>query len=217
MSEIFNPENKFFQGVGKLLDCVCLSLLWLVACVPIVTAGAATTALYYTVNKVIRYNRGYLWKEYRRAFCANFKQSTVVWLILLAAYFVTGTDAYVMYQFAAAGKSYGILYIAFLVFMAFLTMWAAYLFPYVARFEDGTRSVLKNCALLAVGNLGWTFLLFLLSVAEAAAILLLPPAVFLFPAVVTLLDNFILERIFARYMKPEDLAAEKERNREYYG
>ena len=52
MGDFFNVDNKFFQGLGKIIDVICLSAFWFFLCIPIVTAGAATTALYYTVNKV---------------------------------------------------------------------------------------------------------------------------------------------------------------------
>lgn len=215
MGDIFNMDNKFFQGLGKLVDCVCLSFLWLILCIPVVTAGAATTALYYTVNKVIRYNRGYLFREFMSAFKSNFKQSTLVWLILLLVYAIMGVDCYIMYRFAQAGAKYGVLYIVFIVFMCFATMWATYLFPYMARFENTLKHVLKNAAFIALANLGKTLLMFLLLVLAVVAVYLLPPLVFFMPVIYMLLINLIMEKIFKKYMKPEDIAAEEERNREY--
>lgn len=112
-------------------------------CIPIVTAGAATTALYYTVNKVIRNNRSYIGREFWHAFKTNFRQSTIVWLILLLLYAIMGFDCYVMYQYAKAGVALGKIYIVFAVLMMFATMWAIYLFPYIARFENQTKMILK--------------------------------------------------------------------------
>ena len=40
MGQIFNMDNKFFQFLNKAVDCVGLSVLWLLCCVPVVTAGA---------------------------------------------------------------------------------------------------------------------------------------------------------------------------------
>ena len=216
MGEFFNLDNKFFQGMGKIIDCICLSMLWLLLCVPVVTAGASTTALYYTVNKVIKNNRGYMAGEFFHAFKSNFKQSTVVWLILLFLYALMGFDCYIMYQYAKAGISYGSIYIVFAVLMIFAAMWAIYLFPYMARFENTTKAVLKNAALIALGNLWKTLLLFVIFVAALFAAYIFPPAVFFVPAVYMLLANFILEKVFQKYMTPEDIEAEKERNMEYY-
>ena len=97
MGDFFNVDNKFFQGLGKIIDVICLSAFWFFLCIPIVTAGAATTALYYTVNKVIRNNRSYIGREFWHAFKTNFRQSTIVWLILLLLYAIMALGIYITY------------------------------------------------------------------------------------------------------------------------
>lgn len=216
MSEFFNLDNKFFQGVNKVVDCFGLSILWLICCIPVFTAGAATTALYYTVNKVIRHGRSYVWKEFWHAFRSNFKTSTIVWLILVFAAAFLSMDCYIMYQYAKVGDKLGAMYFVFVVFIALLVMWANYLFPYMARFENGAKIVLKNGLFIAIANLPWTFVLFILFCAVAVIVWILPPAIFFIPALYMLLANLILERVFLKYMSEEDIAAEKERNEEFY-
>ena len=216
MGELFNLDNKFFQGINKIVDCVCLSFLWLLLCIPVVTAGAATTALYYTVNKVIRNNRSYIWKEFWHAFRTNFKQSTLVWLILIFIYVIMGIDCYIMFQYAKAGVSYGSLYIVFAVLMLIVTMWANYLFPYMARFENTLKAVLKNCVIMALLNLGKSVVLLVLFLAALVVTYVFFPAIMILPAVYMLLANFILEKVFVKYMTPEDIEAEKERNEEFF-
>ena len=216
MGEFFNMDNKFFQGLGKLVDCVCLSVIWLVFCIPIFTAGAATTALYYTVNKVIRNSRGYIWKEFWSSFKSNFKQSTIVWLILMLIYVIMSMDLYIMYQYAKAGATIGNFYMVFVVLMALVTMWAGYVFPYMARFENTTKQVLKNTVLIAIGNLQWSFLLLILILVAVVALLYFPPVIFVVPVFYMVFANLILERVFKKYMSQEDLEAEEERNREYF-
>ncbi len=51
---IFNPENKFWQTLDHLADLLILSLLWLLCSLPLVTAGAATTALYDAAAHCLR-------------------------------------------------------------------------------------------------------------------------------------------------------------------
>ena len=146
MGTIFNLDNKFFQGVSKLIDIICLSMIWLFLCAFIIPAGAATTALYYTINKVIRHGRGYMWSEFWKAFRSNFKQSTIVWLILMALFVLLGMDCYILWQYAEIGKTWGSAYMVFIVMMGFAIMWAIYLFPYMARFANTTKIVIKNTA-----------------------------------------------------------------------
>ena len=46
MSRLFDPENKFWNFIGKIADVTCMSFLWVGTSLPLVTMGAATTAFY---------------------------------------------------------------------------------------------------------------------------------------------------------------------------
>ncbi len=215
VGEFFNLDNHFFQALGKLVDCVVLSVFWSFCCIPVFTAGAATVALYYTVNKALRHGRGYVWKEFWHAFRANFGQATLVWMLCLAMTAFFSLDCYIMFLYAQAGEKVGALFILFVVFLALLSIWEIYLFPYIARFETGTKQVLKNTLLIALANLPWSLLLFVMLAIAVAAAWFVPPVTFVLPAGYMLTASFILERVFRKYMSQEDLAEEEERNREY--
>ncbi|MGN0141498.1 MAG: YesL family protein [Roseburia sp.] len=216
MGDFFNMDNKFFQVIGKLVDCVGLSVLWLFCCIPVLTAGPATTALYYTVNKVIRHGRSYVWREYWHAFRSSFKQSFCVGLVVLALGAFFSWDCYIMYQYALAGEGIGRLYIVFIVMIVLLLMWVNYLFPYIARFENGTKAILKNAIYMAVANIPTTILAFVLLLGVALLVYLAPYALMILPAGYMFVLNFMMERVFRKYMSPEDLAAEDERNAESF-
>lgn len=216
MGEIFNLDNKFFQAIGKLVDCVGLSVLWLLCCIPVVTAGAATTALYYAVNKVIRHGRSYVWREYWHAFRSNFKQSTIVWLITLAITLFLAWDCYIMYQYALAGQGIGRLYIVFIVLIALFVMWANYLFPYIARFENTTKAIFKNALYISVANLPKTIIMLVILLATLLLTYLAPYAIMILPAGYMFVINLLMEKIFRKYMTEEDIAAEEERNADSY-
>lgn len=239
MGEFFNLNNKFFQGLSKLIDCIIISALWLFCCIPVITtfyvawqsvavpgwiicwatsflAGPATTALYYTVNKVIRHGRSYMWREYWHGFRSNFKQSAAAMLILFGVCVFMGIDCYIMYQMAVAGEKSGTLYIVFLVFIALLVVLGIYLFPYMARFENSLKQSFKNAALIAVANLPWSLLLLVILLAAVFLTWIMPPLAVILPAGYMLAANLILEKIFRKYMSEEDIAAEEERNQEFY-
>lgn len=44
--KLFNPDSGIMRSLSKFTDCICLSLLFFVSCIPIVTIGTASTALY---------------------------------------------------------------------------------------------------------------------------------------------------------------------------
>ena len=215
MADFFNYDNKVTQALGKLFDLFYVSMLWILACIPIVTIGAATTALYYTVNKVVRHTRGYVWKDFWGAFRSNFKQSTIVWLIVLAASALMIFDTYVMWHVAAAGQSYGKIYLFFTVVEMFVIMWAIYLFSYIARFENTTKAILKNAAIIAFANLPRTLLAFVILVLGALGIYLFTYFIVILPGVCAWLMSYPLEKVFRKYMSEEERKAEDERNGEY--
>ena len=51
---LFNYDNPVWRFIGKLGDLILLNILWIVCSIPIVTAGAATTAVYYVTLKLVR-------------------------------------------------------------------------------------------------------------------------------------------------------------------
>lgn len=215
MGEFFNWDNKFFQGLNKIIDCIFVSLLWLICSLPLVTMGASTSALYYTVNKVIRNNHGYVTKEFFHAFVSCFKQSTIVWLLYLLITVFLGMDAYIMWGSLQAGNAVGNLVYVFLIFIILATMWVIYAIPYIARFNNKTKLIMKNAALIAIANLGKTFILFLILVATLVVFWLMPFVMILIPGFVAWGMNLILEKIFKKYMSEEDIKEEEERNQEY--
>lgn len=216
MNHLFNPENKFFQGTSKVMDCIFISVLWLVCSLPIFTIGAATTALYYTSHKCLRYERGYAVSEFFSAFKSNFKQSTIVWLIMLGVYLLLGVDYYVMYQYAAAGEKIGALYLVFLAFGIILSVWWLYVFPYMARFANTTKNVFTSTVYMCIANFGWTIVLVVIVIACFLGLCIFPPILFIMPVLYNLLKNLVLEHVFVKYMNAEDLEKEKERNLSYY-
>lgn len=213
MGDILNFDNPFFKGVNKLVDCFYLGILWFVCSIPIFTMAASTTALYYSIQKVVRRGEGYASREFFRSFKENFKQSTLVWVLWLVIAAFLGTDAYIMWHYASIGDKMGSLYYLFLVCLALLVMWGIYLFPYIARFENTTNMILKNAALIAVANIGWTLLLFVILLAFAFLAYIMPIALIFFTGVLIWLQSLILEKIFRKYMSEEDRAMEDEKNR----
>lgn len=206
----FSFDNKLFGALGKVVDCVILSVLWLVCCLPVITIGASSTALYYTVHKSIRGNRGYMTKNFFSAFKDNFKPATLSWMVALAVQIVLSLDAYITWQVLQTGNNMGAFFYFFLILIAFSIGWVVYTFAYIARFENTVKITLKNAVLMELRHLPWSLLIIFLFLFAIFLTWLIPFLVFLMPACIVLMFDLILERIFRMYMSPEDLANEKE-------
>ena len=205
--------EKFNEIVNKFLDLVFLTVYWLVSCLPVFTIGTATTALYYTVHKVIRRDRGYASGEYWCAFKENFRTSTAGWLIHLALGLLFADEGYICYQMWADGQSVGWLWILFLLLEVFNVTMVLITLPYIARFDDRTGRVMKNAFLIMLANLPRAFLHTLLLAVFVIAVIFFAPMILLAPSAYMLLAGYGLEKIFRKYMSPEDLEKEKEEDR----
>ena len=84
MGEFFNPEKGIWVWLSTLVDIVGLSIFWAVLCLPAVTIGPATAALYYTVVKCVRGRESGAFGYYLRSFRQNFKTGFPAGLIALA-------------------------------------------------------------------------------------------------------------------------------------
>ncbi len=86
MSRLFDPENKFWNFIGKIADVTCMSFLWVGTSLPLVTMGAATTAFYsYTMHQV-RDTEGGILSGYFKAFRHNLVKILCTYHMLQAAF-----------------------------------------------------------------------------------------------------------------------------------
>ena len=86
-----NIDSPFYRTMGKIGDLLFANLLWLVCCLPIVTAGASTLGLFTVVNKMAAKEDYTVHTDFFKAFKRDFKQSTALWLVLLLAGFAALT------------------------------------------------------------------------------------------------------------------------------
>ena len=211
MSNIFDYDGGIMSTINKIVDCILLGMLWLLFSIPLITIGASTTALYYTVNKVIRHDRSHIAREFWRGFKTNFVQSTIVWLILVVAYTLVVGNCIFFFKLRPNNLMLG-FNVAVLVV---LTMWSLHLFPYIARFQIGLKALMKNCVYFAVRHILKTLILLILLVVAVLAMMIFFPCVIIAPVLYMLAATFFLEPIYLRYMSDEDYLAEQERNQVY--
>lgn len=81
MGEFFSSEGPLIGSLQKIGTLIVLSVCFLLCSLPLITTGAAASALYYAVAKSVRRERGYPTKEFFRAFKRNLKNGTVLTVI----------------------------------------------------------------------------------------------------------------------------------------
>lgn len=210
MGSFFSTDNPLFAGLEYITNIIYASVLWILFSVPVITIGASSTALYYTVTKVIRHGRSYIFREFWQSFKSNLKQSTAIWLLYLVVMGILLIDIRVMGGFGTAvAQTMQFIFVAGICMVSAVMLYAL---AYIARFAQDTRHILINSVLMALRHLPKTLLLVALLVAVVLGTYLFPLVIIFIPAVAALLDSLILESIFVQYMSKEDLEKENLRN-----
>lgn len=170
MDRFFNMDNKFFSVMGRVADLIILNVVFLICCLPIVTIGASLTALHYVTLKMARNEESYIVKSFFRSFKQNFKQATIINLIML----LIGAVLYFDLQIVTgmSGSLSQVLYIIFIAFGFLYLIVFLYLYPVLAKFYNSIRNTFRNAFLMAVRHLPYTLLMAVITVAPASVLLI---------------------------------------------
>ncbi len=209
MKSIFDLESPLIGALTKIGDCICLSVLWLVFSLPIITLGASSTALYSAVHHCLGRGEAGIWKKFRSAFQENFKRSTLAWLIELLVLALLFADAGVFRSIRISGGPMGKLYWLALFLTAVGLTWTAFVAAYSARFNGSVREILRFGRIL-MGLHPIRALGVMLPIVAGVILVLAAPVMLIFvPAGVCWVNSLILEKVFRLHMRPEDLAKEE--------
>ena len=163
--KIFSYDSKFSQLLLKLCYACYLNLLWFVCSLPVITLGASTAALYYACLKIVREEDAHVGAMFFRAFRENFRQATVLWLILLGVGLFLGTDGYILYHLRQS--STGSMAVIWTLILALVigagvvyVIVLLHTFPLVASVQNTNAAMLKNAFLIGTHYLFATILVF---------------------------------------------------------
>ncbi len=200
---LFNYDSPFSRFMMRLVDIIVLSFLTLLCCLPIITIGAAFSALYYVLLKMVRDTDNSIVRSYFKAFKDNFVKGTLLWIVLLVILFVLYMDFYLLLNERMDHTD--LMLILILIMSAIFLMVGNYIFPMQAQFENSVWGTIKKSFLVCVMNLPRSLLLLLIMVSPLLIIVLLFPEMeyflpFVYIAPIPYLKTQILVRVFDRYM-----------------
>lgn len=162
MAKLFDMTNPFWSFMGKVLDSIVLHFLWLLCCLPVVTFGASTTALCYTLMKEAADRGDHYYRMFFKAFRANLKRGSFLGLWFLG---LEGGLIYSIYLCTvnmALTPSFGYVRIISIVLAVMIFLTFEYAFPIMARFDNTVLKTMQNGFMLAIRHLGWTVVITLI-------------------------------------------------------
>ena len=138
----FNIESPFFQFMNTLATFIGLNVLFLILCLPIITIGPALKALYTVTMQEARKDHKAIFNAFFGAFTENFFSSAGTFLLYLGLALVFLFNAFF---WGGQGSIIGTIFlIVFILALIVLALSFLYIFPLMARFENGLKQTMKN-------------------------------------------------------------------------
>lgn len=204
MGRIFDLESPVMRFLSLVGDLMILNLLMFLCCIPVITMGAAFTGMHYVLLKIVRGEEGYLVKGFFKSFKQNFRQATILWLLILLFLAVYIGD-FLIFGYSGTEFPKALIAVILAVAVIFL-MVSVYIFPMLARFENSIKNTVRNALFMAILNLPKTILMVLLLILPFVVFYFFPSAgifVIMFGfSLPAYLSAFLYSKIFKKF-EPE--------------
>ncbi len=212
MGKFFDYDGPLMSFVNRFASLMWLGILTLVCCIPVITAGASLTAMYYTVFKMHDRDRGYVTENFFHAFKTNFLKSTVYWLMMIVMYCILYADFVILTR---STYEFPVILLAVTILIAVIViLTASYVFPLQARFENTVKQTVKNAFLMSLFHLPKSILIIFLHVVPYVVLYIYPVS---FPAVLVLglsapayFNAVLLLSVFGKYSQEETAVPQEE-------
>lgn len=201
MGGIFSMDGIIYKVGTLIFDMFFLNLLWFIFSIPIVTMGASTTALFYVCGKKVRGEDGYIFRDFWKSFRMNFKQSTIVWLIVLSAAIIIFVDFKTVAIMGSWSKYFSIMLLV-ICFEGIITV--MYIYPLLSKFYIKTTSLIRTAFFMANKHVLTTITCVLLVVLDFYVIYKFSFFMFFMVAAYAYAASFLFKRIFDKYAPEED-------------
>ena len=216
MRNFLDMDSPLMQFLSRIADLMILNLVFVLSCIPIVTIGPALTALHYVTLKMSDNRESHIIRSYFRSFRQNFRQALVIWLIMLLFAWILWFD--ISNVWGSVGTVSMIVQFFSVVALIGYIMELLYVFPVLSRFHNTIAGTLRSAFGLALSSFARTFSMFMLIFACTAltfyTVDTFKYCVFLWLTLgfssVAYANSFLLKKIFARYIEPEEASGGSE-------
>lgn len=168
----YNPDGQLYKITTVFSQFTLLNLLYIISCLPIITIGAATAALYEVTIRYADEERGELIVGYVRALRANFMKATGCFLLLglpMVALLYSS-----LFWFSSKTILASIFAFVLIVTAIYLFIVLVYCLALIGRYENSFRQTIKNAFLLPIADPIRSLALALIPIAAFCFVVLFP-------------------------------------------
>ncbi len=203
--KLFNYDSKFMRFFLFLSHITILNLVWLICCIPLITAGAATAGQHYSL-KQLHAGDTHVFKNFRIGFKSFWKPASILGIIflVLAAIFVYDFNLITAHMLPAEMLITVISVLAFIT-LVFTMIWC---FPVMVNFAGNTRELFFNAFMFSFMHTPYTLvsvvLIAVMFVAMTKNMFLAALLILFGPTLIAYISLQVFDRAFAKYRNPED-------------
>ena len=150
MDRFFDANNPVMRFLSRIVDVAVVNLMTIACMIPIVTAGAAITAMNNVLLHIVRKDETYVWKMFIASFRQNLKQGIGLGLLFTAIFAVAGVELMMLHNIDAKSSTVFMIIITVIGLCVFAV--GIYTFALLSRFENTARGTLINAVSLALGH-----------------------------------------------------------------
>ena len=155
--KLFDYDGPLMSALIYIGELILLNVVYVLCCVPVVTIGAATAAMYkVTLDNANGYS-GAVIKRFFQAFRYNFKKATIEWIVMLGVAVFLYIDFQIITQ-----TTFSLIHVVEIVFIIVLFLYLptlTFVFPIQAYYENTVAKNLKNAVALGIAKFPQSILL----------------------------------------------------------
>lgn len=198
MNSLFSINGKLMHYGTKLGYLLWLQLLTVLCSLPIITAGAAFTAMHKILLQIYRDTESHITKTFFSCFVQNLRQATALWLLYLLYFAFLVLDFLLIRQATSVALKLAIYFLPILAIAGYLSF--VWIFPLLSRYENSVLQTIKLSFTLVIVRPLTTVVLAVLALIPVALLMItlysFPYVVFLGITVPGLLQALLYSRIF---------------------
>ena len=199
---LFDMNGPLMYNLGKLANIFLCNVLFCLFSLPIFTIGAALSALFACMQAIWDEDEDdIIAKQYWNAFKQNFRQATILWLLVLAAAGFLAVDLWACMQIAIPSwvrmVCFGVLLCLSLIF----ALTALYLFPVLSRFHLPIKTILPHSFIMAMGNLYISVTVLVTYIIFGVLSFYIPILFPVFMALAAFISSYLFRYVFTRYQE----------------
>lgn len=211
MGGLFRIDGKLMRFGTKLGYLLWLQVLTVVCSLPLITAGAAFTAMHKVLLDIYRNTESHITRRFLKTFWENLGQATALWLIYLAYFTLLILDYWFSVSTTVPILRLAVYFLPVLAIAGYLSlMW---IFPLQSRYQNSLWKTIKLSFTLLCFRPLITVIMAVLTCIPLALLMItlyaFPYLIFFGITVPGLLQVMLYSRIFA-YLESDSHPQEEE-------